>query len=112
MVRGTRVSGNGSGASCQNALFQALITAYRVSREVSSPVPTPTRASTVPSWTPACSSPTLPRNPDIGGIPARFIADRKNTAPSAGATFARLRSEERRGGSVYLGGQCRDKDKS
>ena len=45
-------------------------------------------ASGVPTSSAGLSSPTLPRKPDIGGMPARFIAGTKNSTPSSGARRA------------------------
>ena len=52
------------------------------------PAATTAYASGVPTRRPASVSATLPRNPDIGGMPARFMAGTKNSTPSSGASRA------------------------
>ncbi|CPU65575.1 Uncharacterised protein [Mycobacteroides abscessus] len=90
MPRGRRASaGISTGAVCQKALFHALTIAYSVSSDVTTDPTTSAHVSGVPWATPSSRRPTLPRKPDSGGMPARFIAGMKNRMASPGASLAR-----------------------
>ncbi len=50
---------------------------------------TSAQAQPPPLSMPARIRPTLPMNPDSGGMPARFMAGTKNSTATSGADFAR-----------------------
>src|SRR5699024_9668508 len=86
--RGRFTGSSPAGTACQNAFVQARDTAYRVSN-LDTPEPaTRTHAKGVALEIPACISPTLPKKPDIGGMPAKFIAETKNSRAKNGASRA------------------------
>lgn len=66
-----------------------------MSRLVAVPAATSTQGSGPPTDTPAWSRPTLPRKPEKGGMPARFIAGTKKSTASSGAIRARPPSRRR-----------------
>src|SRR5690625_4398011 len=70
--------------SCQKARFQILAIAYRVSRLVTTLAPMRIQPAVVEYSTPASISPTLPMEPENGGIPARFMAGTKNRIAISG----------------------------
>src|SRR5699024_9108728 len=85
---GVRTFRSLSGAGGQTALFHAFASAGRERREVRREATTAAYAAGVPWATLARRSPSLPRKPLIGGIPARFIAGTKKRIRRAGASFA------------------------
>lgn len=62
---------------------------YRVSRLVAADPATSAQAQAPPASMPARIRPSLPMNPDNGGMPARFMAGTKNSTASRGAALAR-----------------------
>ena len=76
-----------SSSSRQNARFQARMSAYRVSSDVTMPPTISTYISGLPSVAAASNSANLPRKPENGGSPPRFNAGMKYSTAMSGAAF-------------------------